>query len=224
MNILCVVPTELEHQLFLDAWVSLGVEQIGAAIGRLSVTNLPSLNITVAQGGLGKVNFAVHTQHLIEVQPDWSLVACVGAAGGLDPAVPVGDVVAATETLEHDIKNNFGLPLMPRYAGDPATLTALQALDLQADFQLRFGPVASGDEDVISAERQAQLRTQTNAIAVAWEGAGGANACQFSGVPYLELRGVSDSANHDAASDFVANLPAVMYNLAIVLHQFAKSG
>jgi adenosylhomocysteine nucleosidase len=57
-------------------------------------------------------------------------------------------------------------------------------------------------------------------IAVAWEGAGGARACKFNKKYYLELRGVTDTANHQAAADFEVNLEKAMHNLAQVIVQW----
>ena len=57
----------------------------------------------------------------------------------------------------------------------------------------------------------------TDCLAVAWEGAGGARACQFNQKYYLELRGITDTANHQAAIDFEANLMRAMDSLAEVV-------
>jgi adenosylhomocysteine nucleosidase len=83
-------------------------------MGRLPVVHLPELDVTLACGGLGKVQFAVQTQHLLDVCPAWDLVICAGAAGALVDGLPVGDLVVATETVEHDIHNRFGRPLLPK--------------------------------------------------------------------------------------------------------------
>ena len=77
--------------------------------------------------------------------------------------------------------------------------------------------MASGDEDVENLDRRTAIRQLTSALAVAWEGAGGARACQFSQVPFVEIRGISDGADSDAASDFRANLKQVMRNIATLI-------
>src|SRR6266478_4000180 len=48
------------------------------------------------------------------------LVICAGAAGALVNGLSIGDVVVATETVEHDIRNKFGLPLLPRFGSAKA--------------------------------------------------------------------------------------------------------
>ena len=87
---------------------------------------------------------------------------------------------------------------------------------------MHFGPIASGDEDVVDIERKRALRELTGGLVVAWEGAGGARACQFSDTPFVEIRGVTDSADSDAPSDFEANRESVMQNLATLIIHWAK--
>jgi adenosylhomocysteine nucleosidase len=222
MKIAILIPTQKEHNYFLNSCLEQGLAAEDATIGRLPVVRLPELDVTVCRGGLGKVEFAVSTRHLIDAGPAWELVVCAGAAGRLDGSLSVGDIVVATETIEHDIRNKFGKPRLPRYPGDEKALRALRRLDASLDgFRLHFGAIASGDEDVVEEARQAELKARTGALAVAWEGAGGARACQFSHTPFIELRGISDGANPDAPSDFEKNLPLVMHNLAVLIRAFA---
>ena len=223
MEILIVIPTRGEFNLFLKSCTARGLQTESSSVGRIPVVRLPDLGITVARGGLGKVQFAVQTQHLLDVHPHWDLVICAGAAGALADDLAVGDVVVATETVEHDILNRFGPPIIPRFQGAEVVISDLASVSEASDaFTVRFGPVASGDEDVIDVERKHALRSLTGGIAVAWEGAGGARACQFSGIPYVEVRGISDSADSDAASDFEANQEEVMRNVSVVVTRWAR--
>ena len=89
-------------------------------------------------------------------------------------------------------------------------MKSLQNLSLTTDFKVWFGPVASGDEDIVTAKRSRELQEATGALVAAWEGAGGAKACRFSETPFLEIRGVTDTANHNAATDFRANMEIAM--------------
>ena len=77
--------------------------------------------------------------------------------------------------------------------------------------------MAGGDEDVIDVERGKELRGSTTRIAVAWEGVGGARASAFNEIPYLELRGATDTANHEAPVVFYVNLKIAMNNIAHLL-------
>jgi len=218
MRTLIVMPLQEEMRLFCHACAASGLATADTTVGRLAAVYVPALGLTVVPGGLGKVQFAVQTQHALEAGRDWDLVICAGAAGALVDALAVGDVVVATETVEHDMHNHFGPPLLPRFHGTAAIVEALRRVILPREaFTVHFGPIASGDEDVVAVERQAVLHRQTGALAVAWEGAGGARACQFSAVPFVEMRGVTDGANSSAAADFRANLAIAMRHIASVM-------
>jgi len=223
MKTLVMIPVQQEYQLFLESCRTHEFRAEDATIGRLLVQPFPDLDLTVSRGGLGKVQFAIQTQHLLDAEPGWELVICAGAAGALENDLLAGDIVVATETVEHDIRNKFGMPRVPRYPGDEATVVLLRKIaPTIGSFQIRFGPIASGDEDVIEVKRQEEIKKLTGAIAVAWEGAGGARACQFCDIPFVEMRGISDGANSEAPSDFEKNLPMVMENLVVVISSLAQ--
>src|SRR6516164_2307653 len=80
-------------------------------------------------------------------------------------------------------------------------------------FRIAFDVIASGDEDVVSSSRAAEIRTQTSAVCVAWEGSGAARAAAFNNIGSLEIRGITDAADKEAPQDFHDNLPVAMANL-----------
>jgi adenosylhomocysteine nucleosidase len=218
MKSLIVTPIQEEFDCFVQGCIELGFGTEAAIIGRLPVTHVPDLNITVARGGLGKVQFAIQTQHLLDAGPHWDLVICAGAAGALVDELSPGDIVIATETVEHDIRNKFGKPLLPRYVSATSILAELKGGPITpSTFNIHFGPIASGDEDVVDVERRREIHLLTGALAVAWEGAGGARACHFSGVPFIEIRGITDQANSQASADFEMNLASAMRHIAELL-------
>ena len=222
MKKLIITPMKEELDFLLQSCTKRGFHAESAMIGRLPVVQLPDLRVTLACGGLGKVQFAVQTQHLLDTCSDWDLIVCAGAAGALGDTVSVGDVVAATTTVEHDYNNKFSERALPKFDGAPAAIADLKSVSQSVKaFTVHFGPIASGDEDVVETERKRVLHESTGALAVAWEGVGGAKACAFSGVPFVEIRGVTDTADHNAASDFEQNLEIAMSNLAILITAWA---
>lgn len=217
MKILTVIPTQRELKAFLAACQQRGYDAVTVVVGKLQATYLPMLDTVVAAGGIGKTQFAVHTQHLLD-GGRWDVMICAGAAGALVEDLAIGDVVIATETVEHDIRNRFGPPRQPRFPTAGAVLEPCrQTLRTMPAFRVHYGPIASGDEDVVEVERRAALHVRTGALVVAWEGAGGARASQFSGVPFVEIRGVTDSADSTAARDFALHVSRAMHNVAEVV-------
>jgi adenosylhomocysteine nucleosidase len=218
MKILVITPMQEELDFFARGCTARGFRAEGAVVGRLPVKRFPDLHLTLARGGIGKAQFALQTQHLLDTCPDMDLVICAGAAGGLVDALCVGDVVVATTTVEHDYNNRFSDRPPPCFEGAPAVIAGLRrAASSLARFSVHFGPVASGDEDVVDDERRQELHRSTGALAVAWEGAGGARACAFSHVPFVEIRAVTDTADRHAPSDFEAHLEIAMHNAATLV-------
>lgn len=174
-------------------------------------------DILLAVGGHGKVQFALTTLHLIQKHSP-QLVICAGACGALAPWLKVADVIAATTTIEHDYKLRFVERPLPAFDGEGRVLEKLKTRTSWRNFKLHLGPIASGDEDVVDACIAANLHARTGALAVAWEGAGGARASRFAKVPYLELRAVTDIANEHSARNFAKSIGEAMMNLGQVLN------
>jgi len=225
MKTLIVTPLQQELDAFAASCTRLGLRTEKSTIGWLSVIRLPELDITLARGGTGKTQFAVQTQHLLDMRMNWDLVVCAGAAGGLVDDVSIGDVVVATTTVEHDYNNRFSDRPLPSFEGASSAIAGLQGAASTCElFRVHFGTVASGDEDVVDLERRRALHQATQAIAVAWEGAGGARACAFSCVPFVEIRAVTDAADHSAPEDFQQNLETAMNNVAVLTTSWIWQG
>jgi adenosylhomocysteine nucleosidase len=205
--------------LLREAFSAQGHPAEDSIFGRLSCTSIPTLQLVMAHGGHGKAQFAVHTQHLIDHCPTAELIICAGAAGGISDSLVVGDVVVGTASVEHDYRIRFIVQPLPRFPADAATLAAWRKIPSTFPFQVHFGPIASGDEDVVSAERAQEIACQTEALCVAWEGAGAACAAAFNCLPCLEVRAITDTANHLAPEHFDQNLPLAMQNIAKYLEQ-----
>jgi len=221
-NILVITPLQKEYDGLYNSLSALNLTSHTEQIGKLAVHCFPELDLTLAVGGHGKTQFGIQTQHLLD-HAKFDLIICAGAAGALAPEVRVGDVIIATSTLEHDYNNKFSERPKPRFAGDAKSIKQIKALDVSdANFKVHYGIMAGGDEDVIEVTRGAELRELHDALAVAWEGVGGARACAFSEVPYLEIRGATDTADHEAPLVFYINLKIVMKNIAYLLYQWLK--
>ena len=222
MKGLTVIPLQKELDFFIQGCAEQGLAMETSTLGRIPITYLPDLDLTLAQGGLGKAQFAVQTQHLIDCGEGWEVVICAGAAGALDDRLSIGDVVVGTQTVEYDIHNKFGKPLLPQFGSAESIVEEFRRIEMaDASFKLHVGGIASGDEDVVDVGRRREVRELTGALANAWEGAGGARASAFSHVPFVEIRGISDGANETAAHDFAKNLRITMRNVALVVTRWA---
>ena len=184
--------------------------------------------VVLALSGMGKVAAATTATALIE-RFGAARILFTGVAGGVGDGVRVGDVVVASDYLQHDMDAS---PLFPRwelpgYGGARlACDTALTATLLQAasacleraggvvDAQdggtaprVHQGLLASGDRFVSAAQDAHALRTTLHAaghpvLAVEMEGAAVAQVCADYRVPFAAMRTISDRADDTAHVDF----------------------
>ncbi len=217
---LIVVPTAKEFDALLGECRVREFDCSPTALGRLTVHRVAELRAHVACGGLGKTEFGVRTQHLLD-HSEVSLLVCAGGAGALIGDLAIGDVVVATETVEHDFKSRFSNRPPPRVSTSIEAVDALRAAPNPSGFSIHFGSIASGDEDVVGAGRANEIHELTGAVAVAWEGAGGARAAAFSGTRFLEIRGITDRADSSASESYDNNLRLAMRNALSVLAMLA---
>lgn len=215
--ILC--PLVLELKFFLQSLDEKKIAYTERQVGPLKVYECQELKWLIAQGGHGKTQFAVHTQFLIHQLEIVEQIICAGCAGGLVHGVKVYDLVIAEKTIEHDFQLRFFKRPDPEFPADKSLVSKLQqaAKKLDNTFQIHTGIIASGDEDIVDKARAEELITQTKAIAVAWEGAGGARACKLSQIPYVELRGITDGADANVMPNFEKDLKIVMSNIVQLL-------
>ena len=223
MTVLVVTPIEPEFEAFVNALDGFGHIGVDRSVGQLAAREYDDGRILLAQGGLGKAQFGVQTQHLIENLEDIEVVVCAGTCGRLSKDLTVGDVVVGTQTVEHDFNRGMSLiklPL-PTFEGDGRLIEALRGVAESGNLpcNVRFGGIASGDEGIASEKRISEIVESTGAIVVAWEGAGGARAAQLSGVPFLEVRGISDGAGENAFEEFWANIPIAIRSVATVVRE-----
>ena len=222
-NVLVVTPLRKEFDDLHHNLSTLGVKSREGKIGKLDTHHFPTLNLALSRGGHGKTQFGIQTQYLLD-HAQFDLVISAGAAGALAPKVKVGDLIVATTTVEHDYNENISIKPKPRFPGDVESIQQLKALKMtDADFKVHFGAMAGGDEDVVDVKRGKELHTKYKALAVAWEGVGGTHACAFSEVPYLEIRGATDTANYEAPVVFYVNLMIVIRNIALLLYKWLNN-
>lgn len=201
--------------------------------------------VVLAKSGIGKVNAAVVTTQLIErLRP--RIVLFTGVAGGLDPALRVGDVVVGERTIQHDAGVFGDDGIEPYQAGHvpffnptdrlgyqpSAELLAaarrgaaearLQPLPPEAGGQgasprIVFGTILTGDQFVNSVAVRERLHGRFGAAAVEMEGAAVAQVCERLGVDCLVVRALSDLAGGESTVAFARFVDRVATNSAALV-------
>jgi adenosylhomocysteine nucleosidase len=205
-------------------------ERISVGDFRFDRGRLDGRAVVLAEAGIGKVNTAA-VSTLLADRFGAGLLVFSGVAGGLDPALAIGDVVLATRAIHHDAGVIENQRLQPYQAGhvpffnptrelgyavEPALLGRVQArlegLELAPlsaaaggsgrQPQLVWGTILAGDQFINCEATRERLNREFQAQAVAMEGAAMAQVAARLGVPWLEIRALSDLAGKESHFDF----------------------
>ncbi|GAA5532858.1 5'-methylthioadenosine/adenosylhomocysteine nucleosidase [Deinococcus aluminii] len=188
------------------------LERPGVTLYRGVLDGVPVL---LTKSGIGKVNAAVAATFLLVAGA--SRVIFTGVAGGIHPELRVGDIVVSTDLVQHDVDVTalgYELGTIPGEAPAWAADERLRAVALEAAGEVEGvraleGRVASGDQFIASREGVQRLWTQFGAACAEMEGAAVAQVCAKAGVPFVVIRSVSDTADHDANVDYRTFMPLV---------------
>jgi adenosylhomocysteine nucleosidase len=240
LGVISALPEEFAHLSDLS----------GAAhrIGGLSFWHgrIAGRDAVFVESGAGKVNAGVATTLLLDRFGCQALMMC-GVAGGLDPALGVGDVVIGVSHAQHDYgvhKEDGFLTIRPSLGDDPTPgypeseplvvrlREAVQGLALEPlpvavgvgsrCPAIHFGKILTGDSFVNSDALREHLHLQFSAQAVEMEGAAVAQvARRWGDIPFVNVRCLSDLASARSHLDFRAFLPVASRYASEVAHRLA---
>jgi adenosylhomocysteine nucleosidase len=183
---------------------------------------LCGVSVAIIKCGVGKVFAAMISQHVIDTYHP-SAVISTGVAGGLSPALAIGDVVVSRDCIHHDLDTSaLGFPRgrIPytdyRFFAADATLIRLA---VSADLENRShkaveGRIVTGDQFIHGdrATTHAYLTEELEGDAVDMESAAIAQVCTVNKTPFVSVRTLSDLADGSADVDYVKFLPEVANN------------
>lgn len=191
---------------------------------------LGNKDVVLVQSGIGKVNAAITATILIQ-KYGVDLVLNTGTAGALDPGLKVGDIVLADSLMHHDVDvTGFGYEIgqmagMPaRYYPELTYVPQFKAVCRAIDLEPVQGLIVSGDEFVNRPDRQAWIQSNfPKAKAVEMESAAIAQTCFNFQVPFMIVRAISDSADHQAAISFDEFVQVAGKISASIVSEFVQS-
>jgi adenosylhomocysteine nucleosidase len=162
--------------------------------------------VVVSRSGVGKTMSAMLSQHLIDhYRPE--RVIFTGVAGGLTSEVSIGDVVIASECVQHDMDaTSFGfapgeIPYTKyRVIGcDPSMVHLARAVTLR-EGTVHVGRILTGDQLIADAQLRDALVERFAGLAVEMEGASVGLVAAVNEIPFLLLRTISDTADESVAN------------------------
>ena len=243
IGLICAIPQErIDLRADLEHDQQRAIGSFGFDLGRLD-----GHPVVLAEAGIGKVNTAA-VATLLAARFHARVLVFSGVAGGLDPALAIGDLVIATRAIQHDcgvIENERLHPYQAGhvpffnptrelgYAVEPEMLArvqcrleglALPPLSPEAGGEGRrpklvYGTILAGDQYIHCEVTRERLHREFQAQAVAMEGGALAQVGERLGVPWLEIRALSDLAGKDSRFDFAAFVSEVATSSAKVLRR-----
>ncbi len=202
----------------MDIEIALLREHMGK-LGEISETRIANMTFyqgtiggvscVVVQCGIGMVNAAVCTQALID-KFDVAAIINTGIAGSLDAEINIGDIVVATDAVNHimDVHNlGYEPGLTPgcdtlAYPMDESLREAVLAAAKAIGATTHSGRVASGDRFVRDEDEKRRITETFGAKCCEMEGGAIANACYLSNMPCAIVRAISDKADGSSTMDY----------------------
>ncbi|WP_240274464.1 5'-methylthioadenosine/adenosylhomocysteine nucleosidase [Mycobacterium ulcerans] len=243
IGVICAIPQELAYlRTNLVATDQQEIAQICFYAGQLG-----DRRVVLTAAGMGKVNAGL-VATLLADRFDCHTVIFTGVAGGLDPALSIGDIVIADRVVQHDcgLLTDDGLqPYQPGhvpfikpteqlgYRVDPELLDrvkhrledfTLPALSAAAGGgarppRINYGTILTGDQYLHSARTRDQLYNDFAGMAIEMEGGALAQVCESFAILWLVIRALSDLAGAGSGLDFNRFVDEVSVSSArILLH------
>lgn len=199
----------------------------------------------------GKVNAVIATQQMIDLF-DVDAIFNMGSSGALAPELEVGDLVVASEFIQHDYDvTDWGLkpgellfdilmsnetgqmqfrsqqifkshPGLTQLAVEIAKTTELTSLGSHSP-KIFSGRILSGDQFIGKPEKARELWNTHHGLCTDMEAAAIAHTCEVNQVPFLCIRAISDKADHSAVVSFTDFLVGATANYGKIFERILQT-
>lgn len=166
--------------------------------------------VIVVESGIGKVLSSLTASLLIQ-QYEVDAIINTGSAGGIGEGLAVGDLVVSEKLAYYDVDvTGFGyeygqvpggMPLY--YEADQTLIAAVEKAAEKSGWQVKKGLIVTGDSFINNPAKIKEILGHfPMALACEMEGASIAQTALQFDVPFLVVRAMSDTADHDATQSF----------------------
>ncbi len=201
IGLLCAIQQELDPFLPYMEQVHI-TEKASLRFYECTLSGIPTVAVRC---GVCRVNAATASQILIDVYGVNAIINA-GTAGGMEPSVKLFDVVASTEACYHDLDEElftqFGSCSL--FQADAKLLAAMKSACAN-DPSVHFGRMITG-EIFVQDDMRDSLNLKFAPLSADMETAGMAQVCYMNGIPFLSVRAISDTAEHNGLDNFAAHL------------------
>lgn len=197
-----------------------------------TIGNIENKECVLVECGVGKVNAARTTQILIDKYSVDYLIN-VGSAGGVNKELNILDIVIGDKLVQYDFDisgaGNYekgeicGIGKFFESDGRLVELSKQIIENMEGrDFNIVVGAIGSADLFCTDPNLGTKTREEFGVECVEMEGAAIAQVCMLDSIPFLVIRGVSDSPNGNNDIDFHTYLGIVSNRVATILKQLVS--
>lgn len=174
--------------------------------------NVKNKEVILVKCGIGKVNAGRTAQIMIDkFSPDY--VVNIGAAGAINSELNIKDIVIGNKLVQYDFdisalgdSEKGEISGIGKYIKSDEKLVKIceDVLEnkIDKDFNYKIGTIATADVFCSDKKQAEKIRNEFNAECVEMEGAAIAQVCFLDNVPFLVIRGISDSPNGNNGIDY----------------------
>ncbi len=204
MGLLCASDTELEP--FLTQIPSPQITE--KAMLTFYLGQIARMNVVAVYSGVCKVNAAIAAQFLIDLFHVDGIINA-GTAGGMDETVQLFDTVVSERVAYHDVADDILTEFHPwlkenYFYANPKLYSAAQRYSQQSAFPILFGTMVTG-EQFIEEEKREIIHQSFAPLCVDMETGSIAHVCYVNQVPFLSVRTITDTAEHQGIEIFEQN-------------------
>lgn len=205
LGIICAM--ELEAEGYISRMSEKETVTVGGV--RFYYGRLCEKETVISVCGIGKVFAAICAQTMIlSFAPEY--IINTGVAGTLTEDVGIGDMVIATDVVQHDMDtsaigdpvglisgiNVISIPCSKKIAD----LIGATAEKLQIPYI--YGRIASGDKFISKSEEKERIKKIFDASACEMEGGAIGQVCYVNKVDFCVIRAISDGGDENATLDY----------------------
>ena len=185
--------------------------------------------VILVQAVVGKVNAARTTQILID-NFKIDVVINIGSAASAKDDLDIGDIVIGKKLVQHDFDitafdhpKGFISNVGQYMESDKELIEKIEGTVEQLndkEFKIKIGTIASGDIFCTELSMKNKIKDKFDADAIEMEGAAIAQVCKLDNIPFIVIRGISDSPNGNNAITFEQYLQKASYRCAEIIKKF----
>lgn len=210
MSIGIIVATDeelIETKNIMDSFEEKNVYELTFIKGKIS-----NKKVIAVKCGIGKVNAARTTQILID-KFDVDKIINIGAAGGVNPDLKIQDIVIGERLVQYDFDvsssgdyekgeiQGVGKYIKSDYELINVCRRVLEKR-IEKDVNVIIGTIATADIFCSDPEDAKKAREEFEADCVEMEGAAVAQVCYLDKVPFLVIRGISDTPDGENEMEY----------------------